>query len=82
MACGVPLVTSQRVGATELLPRPLYDALPATPSAENIRAQLAELICNADTRATRAEQLLTQATVNTADANFEQTRAIYESAAL
>ena len=82
MACGVPLVTSRRVGATELLPRALYDALPVGPDADNIRAQLAELIRDADTRKTSVEQLLREAKVNTADANFTQTLAVYESGSL
>ncbi len=81
MACGVPVVTSRRVGATELLPRPLYDALPSAPDAANIRAQLAELIRRSDMRATRAAQLLAEAAITTADENFEQTLAVYESTA-
>jgi len=81
MACGVPLVTSQRVGATELLPKHIYESLPAMPSPDNIRAQLATLIGNADARHALADQLLEQAAVVTADTNFSQTLSVYESAA-
>lgn len=82
MACGVPLATSRLVGATELLPGPLYDVLPDAPNAANVRAQLAELIRSPDTRAARASQLLSRARLNAAEANFHQTLAAYKSASL
>ena len=82
MACGVPLVTSRLVGATELLPRPLYDALPDAPNAANVRAQLAELIRSPDARVARASQLLSRARLNATEANFHQTLAAYKNASL
>ena len=82
IVCGIPVVTSQRVGATELLPRRIYESLPATPTPMNIRAQLADLIRSSDARQAYADQVLAQAAVNTADANFQQTLAVYEAAGL
>src|SRR5699024_5389428 len=44
MACGVPLVASRRVGATELLPPDMRAMLPDAPDVDSIRAQLVALI--------------------------------------
>lgn len=82
MACGVPLVSSQRVGATELLPADMHDALPATPDADNIRAQLAALIDAPERRANMAERARQAVLGNTVEANFRQTLAVYREAGL
>ncbi|MES1950059.1 group 1 glycosyl transferase [Salinisphaera sp. S4-8] len=81
-ACGVPVVTSKRVGATELLPKNLYDALPEAPSAANISAQLERLIRNEPERRAIAEQMIEQVRCNTAEANFNATLAVYRRAGL
>jgi len=82
MACGVPVVASRRVGATELLPSELRDELPAAPDAANIRAQLATLIASREVRDTRAERARAAVQHNTEQANFEQTLAVYRRAGL
>ena len=82
MACGVPVVTSRRVGATELLPRSLYASLPHAPDAQNIRAQLADLIESPSLRAVMAENVHAAVARNTEQANFDSTRQLYECAGL
>ena len=81
-ACGVPVVTSKRVGATELLPKNLYDALPDAPTAANISAQLDRLIRNEDERQAIAAQMIEQVRCNTADTNFRATLEVYRQAGL
>jgi UDP-glucose:(heptosyl)LPS alpha-1,3-glucosyltransferase len=82
MACGVPVITSRRVGATELLPRALFEELPASPSAANIRGQLALLIGSETERSARAEAVQNHLGGNTTEANFKATRAVYAEAGL
>jgi UDP-glucose:(heptosyl)LPS alpha-1,3-glucosyltransferase len=81
-ACGVPVVTSKRVGATELLPKNLYDALPDAPTAANISAQLDRLIRNEHERRAIADQMIEQVCCNTAETNFKATLDVYQRAGL
>lgn len=82
MACGVPVVASRMVGATELLPASLADELPAAPDADNVRAQLTTLIRSQEARQSRAERARAAVQHNTEQVNFEQTLAVYRRAGL
>src|SRR5699024_2566430 len=82
MACGVPLVSSRRVGATELLPADMHADLPDAPDAENIRAQIAALVDAPEQRANRAERARQAVVGNTVDANFQHTLDVYRQAGL
>lgn len=82
MGCGVPVVTTRRVGATELLPRELRDELPESPDSDNLREQLSRLIVSATERQVRAELGCEAVRYNTEQANFEQTFSIYRRAGL
>ncbi|ROO29636.1 glycosyltransferase family 4 protein [Salinisphaera orenii] len=77
MACGVPVATSRRVGATELLPADLREALPETPDVEALRALLAQWIVDPARRADVAQAGLAAVAGNTERANFEATRRVY-----
>lgn len=82
MACGVAVVTSQRVGATELLPEALRSTLPPVPAVEPLAAQMRELIEDANARRTMAEAGWHAARGNTEARNFEQTQSVYRQAGL
>ncbi len=82
MACGVPVVSSQRVGATELLPEDMRADLPAAPDADNIRAQIEILMDDPQRREYMAERARDAVAGNTVDANFERTLAVYRQAGL
>lgn len=82
MACGVPLVLSRRVGASELLPADMHHDLPAIPDATNIRAQLAALIDAPERRFHMAQRARKAILGNTVEANFRQTLEIYRQAGL
>src|SRR5699024_7146239 len=82
MACGVALVSSRRVGATELLPADIHADLPAVPDAENIRTQLTALIDAPEQRANMAERARQAVVGNTVEANFQHTLEVYRQAGL
>lgn len=82
MACGVPVVTTQRVGAAELLPGGWYDALAESPSAQWIADQLVQLVESPSRRAGLAEAGHAAVLRNTDQENFRQTLAIYRRAGL
>ena len=82
MACGIAVVTSQRVGAAELLAKEMRARLPATPTVEALTAQMSELIEHAGTRQAVAEAGWEAARANTEAYNFEQTLAVYRRAGL
>lgn len=82
IVCGVPLVASRSVGATELLPRALRDGLPQRPDIDAIRAQLARMIDEPAWRAAFADQAGERVLHNTERANFEATLALYRSSGL
>src|SRR5699024_10222010 len=82
MACGVPLVSSRRVGATELLPADMYADLPAAPDVDNIRAQLGALVDAPEQRAGLAQRARQAVLGNTVEENFRQTLVVYRQAGL
>lgn len=82
MACGVPVVASRCVGATELLPPMLRRALPAGPDPGSIHAQLVRLITSPEQRTALAEQALAAVRDNTEHANFQRTLEVYRQAGL
>lgn len=82
MACGIPVLTTQRVGAAELLPASYFNDLPSAPVAEQLARQLTEWVDNPDRRLAMAEIGAEAVNGNTDHANFSQTKAIYEGAGL
>ncbi len=82
MACGVPVVSTRRVGAMERLPRSVYDDLPAAPSVDGLSAQMGALIESASLRAELAEIGHDAVVDNNRQANFDATLAIYRAAGL
>ncbi|HET7315580.1 glycosyltransferase family 4 protein [Salinisphaera sp.] len=82
MACGVPVVSTRRVGAMERLPTTLYASLPEAPSVGRLAAQLREMIDSAATRVYWADSGYEAVAGNTREANFKATLAVYASAGL
>lgn len=82
MACGVPVVSTRRVGAMERLPSSAWQALPAAPTVPGLAAQLAAMIDSAATRAYWAELGYRAVAGNTRAVNFDATRTIYALAGL
>ncbi|MDA3922131.1 MAG: glycosyltransferase family 4 protein [Salinisphaera sp.] len=82
MACGVPVVTNQRVGASELLPAAWHEQLPSAPDAGVIRARLCELINSSERRAEQAAIGYDAVRSNTDTRNMERTLLIYRDAGL
>lgn len=82
MACGVPVLTSRRVGASELFgPEAAAEVLP-TPETGALRLALAALLEDPARRVRLAEAGRKAAAPNTWDANFEKTYAVIESVRL
>lgn len=82
MACGVPVVSSRRVGAMERLPRAFYYALPEAPSAEALAEELSVLIESPDRRERLAVAGHDAVISNTCQANFDATMEVYSRAGL
>lgn len=82
MACGVPVLTTRRVGAAELYPSDYVDSLPAAPETGVLAQQLAELVDSPARRAEIAEIGLAAVADNTDEDNFRRTLAIYREAGL
>lgn len=80
LACGVPVVTTPRVGAAELMPPALRELIVPAGDAEALSRVLEALARDPDRRA-RLGGLGPQAVSgNSWDANFEATAALYERA--
>jgi UDP-glucose:(heptosyl)LPS alpha-1,3-glucosyltransferase len=80
LACGVPVLTSRRTGAAELLAGTAYEGfLPDAPEAGRLSADIARLTGDAGLRRKLSEEGPRAVGSNTWDANFEKTRALYES---
>ncbi len=77
--CGVPVITSRRVGATELLPPATQKELMAVPEVEPVAREMEALITDAHLRASRAEAALQAARANTWDRNFQQTLEVFQA---
>ena len=78
MACGVPVLTSRRVGAAELFgPESADEVLPA-PETAALTAAMAALLEDPARRARLAEAGRKAAAPNTWDLNFEKTYAVIE----
>ena len=82
MACGVPVLTSRRVGAVERLPAPARAQVLATPEVEGIRHWLGRLITEPALRRQWMAYGLEAVCGNSAEANFEKTLAVYWEAGL
>ncbi|MES1926320.1 glycosyltransferase family 4 protein [Salinisphaera sp. T31B1] len=82
MACGVPVLTTRRVGAAELLSADWQSQLAPAPTVENLSAGLRQLISDPARRAASAEAGLRAVAGNTEAANFASTRTIYRQAGL
>lgn len=79
MACGVPVLTSRRVGASELFgPEAAAEILEA-PETAALTAAMAALLDDPARRARLAEAGRKAAAPNTWDLNFEKTYAVIES---
>lgn len=79
MACGVPVLTSRRVGAAELFgPDAAAEILP-TPETAALTAAMAALLEDPARRARLAEAGRKAAAPNTWDLNFEKTYAVIDS---
>lgn len=79
LACGAPVLTSRRVGASELLGGSAYESLlPEAPSAERLCADLERLVRDAGLRRSLAEAGPKAVRENSWDSNFRKTRALYE----
>lgn len=73
MACGIPVVTSRMVGATELYPREAADFLLDMPNEEGIAHRLARLVDDADLRNRCGRWGIQAAACNTWDDSFKST---------
>lgn len=82
MACGVPVLTTRRVGAAELYPAAYMDALPAAPEVDVLAQRLAELVDSPVRRDEIAGIGLAAVANNTEEDNFRRTMAIYREAGL
>ncbi|HAH08190.1 MAG TPA: hypothetical protein DCM05_16970 [Elusimicrobia bacterium] len=79
LACGVPVLTSRRVGASELLTGSVYEGLlPDAPSVEGLRSDLSRLAKDAALRSALSQTGPAAVRGNTWDSNFDKTRALYE----
>jgi UDP-glucose:(heptosyl)LPS alpha-1,3-glucosyltransferase len=79
MACGVPVLTSARVGAAELLGRQGRDMVLDAPDVEDMARRLEELIVRPDLRRRWGEASAVAARENTWDRNFRRTCELYEA---
>jgi UDP-glucose:(heptosyl)LPS alpha-1,3-glucosyltransferase len=79
MACGVPVLTSARVGATELLDREGRGMLLEAPDADAMARRLEELIARPHLRRRWGEAAAAAAAPNTWDRNFKRTSELYEA---
>lgn len=82
MACGVPVLTTRRVGAAELYPADYVESLPEAPDAEGIAQQLTELVESPARRDEIAAIGLAAVAHNTQEDNFRRTLEIYREAGL
>ncbi|MBI2363011.1 MAG: glycosyltransferase family 4 protein [Elusimicrobia bacterium] len=79
MACGVPVLTSRRVGAAELFGPEASGEVLETPAPDALAAALTGLLESPDRRARLAEAGLKACAGNTWDRNFERTYAVIEA---
>jgi len=82
MACGVPVVSTRRVGAMERLPVSAWQTLPESPSVEGLAAQLTALVDSGEARGRWAEMGYDAVVGNTRALNFDATLKIYADAGL
>jgi UDP-glucose:(heptosyl)LPS alpha-1,3-glucosyltransferase len=79
MACGVPVLTSARVGATELLDREGRGMLLESPDEDAMARRLEELIAKPHLRRRWGEAAAAAASPNTWDRNFKRTSELYDA---
>jgi UDP-glucose:(heptosyl)LPS alpha-1,3-glucosyltransferase len=82
MACGIPVLSTRRVGAMERLPRSAYASLLEAPTVKGLGAQLRMLIDSPETRSRWAEIGYESVVGNTQQASFETTLQLYYQAGL
>lgn len=78
LACGLPVLTSKRVGASELMIGEAREYLLERPQPQPLAEQMAALAQDAALRRRLAELGPQAAAANTWDRNFEATLAVYE----
>lgn len=78
MACGVPVLTSRRVGAAELWPAAWNDWLAEVPDAPGLSGRLAVLVKEASLRRSLGAALAPAVRGNDWDAHFLKLRACYD----
>lgn len=79
MACGVPVLTSARVGAAELFKGEARELLLEKPEAASLAERLEKLIGDASLRRHYAQEGILAAQANTWEDNFKSTLACYRS---
>lgn len=83
IASGVPVVSTRRVGATEMLPEDMRAELPDAPDADTLQAQLQHMIeASPEQRRNMAQRARDAVVGNTVEANFEKTLEVYRQAGL
>ncbi len=78
MACGVAVLTSRQVGASELVPDTIRDSLLERPTVEGLANGMAGLLSDEETRRLFAREGREAVRANTWDANFKRTLECYE----
>lgn len=79
MACGIPVLSTKRVGAMEMLENDHFQSLPDTPTAEDLSQRMSELIKSDSERRYLAEAAYARVKENTAQVNFTRHLELYRS---
>src|SRR5699024_9098986 len=83
LVCGIPVLSTRRVGAMELLPEDMRAKLPQAPDAASLKQQLTVMIAaSAEQRHNMALRARQAFVANTVDNSFEQTLQIFHQAGL
>ena len=82
MACGLPIITNQQVGAAELLPDNAHSQLAVHPSVDSLVEQLERMIVDKEYRESWIGYSKLAAESNSLEINFEKTLAVYKQAGL
>ncbi len=82
MASGLPVISNQQVGATELLPPSIYSELAKTPQIEDVSERLEKIISDKDYRSQWTEVSKQAVAGNSIELNFNKTLEVYRKAGL
>lgn len=82
MACGIPTLTTQRVGAAELLPSAFFEDLAPKPDARRLSKDIQDLLMSREAREALAQVGYDAVRVNTEQENFRATLALWRRAGL